>query len=349
MGTILRHWRVIATSLFAVLLVGGSYVLAHGITKPQVAQASTETALLQAIATKDSNGDGLPDWEKILYGINPNATTTDYFHLGMTDGEAVSKGLIVPVAIANMNNASSSTGASLSDTALGQAPASGTLTAAFAENFLTLYLAAKQANNGADLSQTDITNISNEALSQLSSAITAAPDFKSMQNLTIASSSSTVALTSFAASAEAVFTVNTSSATTSEIDYLQQAVQNNDPHALLYITSIAKAYRDTAVGLSALAVPPTLATQDLALINALARMSEVTSDFTSVNSDPLTTMLALQEYPDVVQQLGDAFIAISQAYTGAGIVLSPETPGASFVNLIPNVAASQQGSSTQAQ
>ena len=76
---IYREWLSVAAVLFAVLAIGGSYFLATGSGAPQVAEASTETALLEQIATKDSTGDGLPDWQKALYGIPTDATTTDYF------------------------------------------------------------------------------------------------------------------------------------------------------------------------------------------------------------------------------------------------------------------------------
>ena len=107
-GNVSLNWRTIVAALFSVVLVVGAYVLARGIELPLTAQASTETALLQAIATRDSTGDGLPDWQKALYGIPLNSTTTDYFNLGMTDGEAVARGLIVPKAIADIQVTTSS-------------------------------------------------------------------------------------------------------------------------------------------------------------------------------------------------------------------------------------------------
>src|SRR3990167_5251431 len=97
MGQILQNWRVITAILFSAVLIVGAFVLARGIESPSSAQASEETALLHAIATKDSDSDGLPDWEEALYGTDPH--NQDSFHLGMSDGEAVAKGLIVPKAI----------------------------------------------------------------------------------------------------------------------------------------------------------------------------------------------------------------------------------------------------------
>ena len=52
MGQILRNWRVLVATLFSVVLIVGSFMLARGIESPSHAQATTETALLRAIATK---------------------------------------------------------------------------------------------------------------------------------------------------------------------------------------------------------------------------------------------------------------------------------------------------------
>lgn len=335
-----KHWQVTVAVLFSVALVTGAYLFARGFESPAVAQASTETALLQAIATKDSNGDGLPDWEKSLYGIPIDATTTDYFHLGMTDGEAVARGLIVPKAIADVPGATSSA-ASLNADGLPSAPADGTLTAQFAQSFFTLYLTAKQNAGGADLSDSDLQNISNQAISQLASSVKLAPDFKSASDLTV-SGSGADALRAFAASAEAVLVKNTSDATSTDLAYLQAALQNGDTTAIPHIASIAKMYRGSAVGLAVLPVPKELAAADLALINTLMRLSEVDSDFTQVDTDPLTAILAIQQYAQVTQALGQAFVNVGNVYAAAGVVIPKGAPGASFANMISNVNAAKQ-------
>ena len=329
---IFGNWHVLAATLFSVMLIAGVYALGRGIELPSRAQASTESALLQAIATKDVDGDGLPDWEEILYGTSPS--TTDTFHLGMTDGEAVIRGLIVPKAIADIPVAGSETSPS-------GAPSEGTITAAFAKTFFTLYLAAKQASGGADLSESDMNNVANQALQSLSTSFTDAPDFKSAKNLTT-SGTGAEALKTFAVQAEAVLLRKTSNATKSEILYLQDAVEKDDAEALLFISSIAKAYRESAVGLAVLPVPEELAEDDLALINALMRTSQIADDFTKVNDDPLATILALQQYPQAVLALGNAFIHIGTIYKTADISLPAGAPGAAFVNLMQNIAASQQ-------
>lgn len=341
MGEKSLNWRIITAALFSAVLVVGAYLLAKGVGSPPVAQASAETALLQAIATRDSNGDGLPDWQKALYGIPLTATTTDYFNLGMTDGEAVAKGLIVPKAVADFAIATSTPGASIIDPSLPPAPAEGTLTAAFAKTFFTLYLNAKQANGGIELSQTQIDNLADQTLNSLSSLAVVAPDYKSANDLTV-SGTGAEALKAFAANVEAVFSKNTSDATKNEILYLSDVLQNNDTSAFPHLISIAKMYRDSAAGLAVLSVPQELAAADLTLINALMRESEITSDFARVNTDPLAAMLALQQYQQVGQSFIQAFTGVNDTYVGAGVTSSMGAPGAAFINTAAIIAARQQ-------
>ena len=340
MGQILRNWRVLAATLFSVVLIMSAYALARGVAAPPVAQASTETALLQAIATRDSDGDGLPDWEEALYGTD--ARNQDSFHLGMTDSEAVAKGLIVPKAIADVPTTSSiPAGRVITDPSLPSAPAEGTLTAAFAKNFFTLYINAVQQTPDGNLSQADMQSVASAALAELAQSVTLAPDFKSMQSLTV-TGSGPEAMKAFAVSAEAVFLANKGTATNTETVYLQKAIEDNDTTALPQIASIAKVYRSVATGLAVLPVPAELANDGLALINAMARMSEITEDFTRVNDDPIATMLALQQYPQAVQNLGNTFIRIGNIYKTAGVSFQKGEPGASFVNLVANIAAKQK-------
>ncbi len=243
-------WRIVAATLFSAVLIVGAYLVARSVQSPSLAQASEESALLQAIATKDSDADGLPDWEEALYGSDPRSV--DSFHLGMTDSEAVVRGLIVPKAIADISVTTSSPATAdvaNIDGSLPSAPADGTLTAAFAQNFFALYLAAKQNNGGADLTEADMQSIASDALKSLSAVARSAPDFKSMKDIVI-SGSGPDAMKEYAERAEAILRKNTTDATSNEIEYLKKVIVGNDTTALPYIISIAKGYRDSAVGLS---------------------------------------------------------------------------------------------------
>ena len=328
MGEIFQgNWRVPAATLFSATVIIGAYALARNVESPPSAQAFTETALLQAIAAKDSDGDGLPDWEEALYGTDPHKTDT--FGLGMTDGEAVAKGLVVPKAIADITIATST--ASVSD---------NTLTASFARSFFSLYLSAKQANGGIDLTVDQANAVADQALNQLSQNFAPTADFKTTADIKV-SGTGPDALRTFAAVAEAVVRQNKNDATMSEIEYLQAAVQGDDPTASAHLASLAKAYRNSAVGLSALSVPAELAATHLAIVNTLMRLSEIDTDFARVDTDPLAAMLALQQYKPTELAAEQAFRALENIYVAEGVVLSVGTSGAAFVNLMIDITARQ--------
>jgi hypothetical protein len=338
MGGMLRNRRIVIATLVALLLVTGSYFLARGVIKPPAVEASQESALLKAIAATDSDGDGLPDWEEALYGTDPHVV--DSFHLGMSDGQAVTKGLIIPKAVADIPTASSTPISPTDKYGLPPPPAEGTLTDTFAKNFFLLYVEAKQNNGGADLSEVQMQDIATRAISSLTSSVTLASNYKTAADLSV-NGSGPDALQAFAADAEGVLKKNTADAQMGELDYLNSVLTKGDTTAISHISSIAKAYRDSAVGIAALPVPRELADDDLILINTLMRLSQVINDFTLVNSDSIAAMLALQQYPTVSHTLSTTFIHIYDIYKSAGVLLPAGTPGAAFVNTIASVAASQ--------
>jgi hypothetical protein len=332
MGGILGNWRTLSATFIAVLLVGGAYALARGAGHPPVAEASTESALLAQIATRDTDGDGLPDWQEALYGTDPSVVDTN--RLGMTDGAAVERGLIVPKAIAGASLATTTTPAV---PGAPDAAASGSLTDTFAKNFFSLYLSAKRSGSGAALTKDEISAIADRAFSALAGSVKPAPDFKSAADLA-RSASGNDALANFASAAAASMGAHTVNLPKSELEYLSDAI-GGDAAALAHIAEIAKAYRDIAAGLSAVPVPPELAAADLAIINAMARISEAAGDFARVNSDPVAAMLALELYPQSVSALARGFGDLGAAYAAAGVSLPEGSAAASFVNVVRDLPA----------
>jgi len=338
MAQFLRHGQVFASAAVAVALVGGAYLLARDVRVPVRAQASTEAELLKAIAARDVDADGLPDWEESLYGTD--ASKRDTFNHGMTDGEAVARGLIVPKALTQVSSVLAPTGGEGS-LGLPPPPQEGTLTAAFAQNFFSLYMAALQKSGDGNLSEAELKKVSDDALAQLAGSIVRSPDFRSLKTMRVEGSGPT-ALRTFAAQADAVFIANKNTAKKSELLYLKDAVENSDQDALLQIASLARLYRTMAAGLAVLPVPTDVAQEYLNLINAMARLGDVAEDFTSVNTDPLATMLALQQYPQAVLDLGNSLIKIGNVYKTAGVAFEPDEPGAMFANVMNAIAAEQK-------
>jgi len=337
-GNTIGNWKTVSASLFATALIIAAFVMARDGGSPTTVQASAETELLAQIAARDVDGDGLPDWEEILYGTDPKVVDT--FKLGMTDGEAVRKGLVVPKAEANIATASSSPNTFTNDPSV-PIPADGTITKMLSQNLISAYFAAlKQSPNGR-LTDAEVKKISSQIITQLNNVVVEAPDFKKMRDLRVTGSSAED-LRTFAISAEAVLKAHTARVGKSEVDYLKSAIDDGDETAYAHLLEISKLYQKAATGLSALPVPGDLADTELKLINTFSRLSKIVADFTRADSDPIVTMLAIRQYPSAIQTLGTSFVDISVAYKLAGITFKPGEPGAEFVNLIEDLLVEQK-------
>ena len=334
MTSFLHHWRIFGALGVAVLAVYGAYLLALGTASPKLVQASTESELLEQIAYQDTDEDGLPDWEEALFGTDPKSR--DSRTLGMTDGEAVHRGLIVPTL----------TTPSLPPATPGQdatrlglpSPQEGSLTDSFAKTFFTLYLSAKQ-QKGADLTKEEITALATKTLETLLLSVSATPAYKTESEITV-SGAGIDALRSYATTAEGVFAAHASNLPRSELEYLQDLIAG-DKGAKASIEEIARAYQDTAKGLAAISVPQEMQKTHLALVNAAMQMGNISNDFAQLETDPLSVMLALAQYKPAILALAGAFTDISKIFKEARILIVAGEAGYSFVHVIDSFSKPQ--------
>jgi hypothetical protein len=341
---ILTNWRVITATLFSAVLVFSAYVLARGIEFPATAEASDQSELLQAIAARDSDSDGLTDWEEVLYGTD--AHKSDSRNLGTTDGDAVAKGLIVPRAVADVPVATSTAVVNpINYAAEGLTPPTeGTVTDAFAKNFFGLYVSAKQANGGIDLTPEQTDALVEQSMTQFIQNFTPTADFKKISDLQL-TRTDPGALRTFAIAAEAVITkYKNAEATKSDLEYFQDLIMGEDATAGEHLVSLSKSYRNSAVALAQIPVPSELAPSYLVIINVIMRMSEIDADLSRVNTDSIAAMLALNQYSSTDLLVQQAFTELARVYASEGVVLASGTPGAAFVNVMSDVEALVQAS-----
>lgn len=329
MGQTLQRHRIPVAAFIALVFIGGSIYISRHLSTP-VAQASPESALLNAIATRDSDGDGLPDWQEALYGTDPH--TIDTQKLGMSDAEAVAKGLIVPKAVADIPTASDS-GTASSDEPF----ADGTLTSLFAQNLMAAYVSAKEAKGGADLTEDEMFAVANEAVTQTSKTLTPAPAFKNLSDLKIGEAGP-VSMRAYVASVDAIFEKNKSTGGKSDLTYLQEVVSGTDQKAVGHLSSLASTYRAVAAGIALVAVPQEAAAAHLKLVNSTMRLGQIISDFARVNTDPLAAILGLQQYPQAALLFAQSLSELGAIVASEQISIQSGQPGAAFLDLLQSAA-----------
>jgi hypothetical protein len=323
-------WSTPLALAIAVVMVFSAYLIPHwtSFLKAPHAQAGTTDDLLKAIATKDSDGDGLPDWEEALYGTDPHKVDT--FGYGMTDAQAVAAGKIVPKAATPVANTPAAASTSPDAVVPGTGPASGSLTEQFTQTFFAQYLSAHQ---GAPLSSSDMASFVASAIAQLQQSQSQQDAF-TLGEVQVGGSGPT-AMRAYAIAAERAFALNTITLPKGELLYLSDAITKNDPTALDNVRKIANAYTKIGAAFMKLPVPTELSAPHLALANAFAQMGVVTSELSALNRDPLLTSLALANYPGDATAMRNAFVHMASALQKAGVVFAPGEPGYSMESITP--------------
>jgi hypothetical protein len=321
----------------AVIVIGGAWVISgHHYPSFGVANAESSDELLKAYAAKDTDGDGLPDWEEALYGTNPNDAHS--VRPNLTDAEAVAQGLVTPHYADAV--ATTTTAESLAGEVPGDAAKPGSLTDQFAQQFFDNYVSTR---GGSVPSADDMQSFVANAVTQLQAAQVRTDAF-SAADMKV-SGSGADALTEFAANADAAFAANTVQLPYDELTYFSDAVDKNDSTALANVKAIGAAYTGTAAALARASVPQELADSDLALVNAMARLGATITDLSTVNDDPIRAMLGLSNYPGDATALVQALAKAKAVYDQENVSIQSPASGWSFYHLL-TVAAST-ASSTQ--
>jgi hypothetical protein len=314
---------IISIAIAAGLVLSAYYL---SIYKNPIANAASSDELLKAYAAKDTDGDGVPDWEEALYGTDP--AKADTLGNGLGDAVSIQKGLIPLKYKVSAPTASGSGSSTIAANIPGVSAAPGTLTDQFAQTFFKNYIATRGTNPPSADEQAAFIKGAITNLEQTRSRPTAF----SVSDIRVSGSGAS-ALISYAKNVEGAFSANDPHTQQNEVTYLGDAVNKNDPIAIKNLSLIANGYRNTAKALSQVTAPTELKTSHLALINAMSRLGDTIDDMGSVQSDPIRGMLGLESYTNDAKTLAQAFASIGTDFPATGVALSKGQPGYFFYNL----------------
>lgn len=312
-----RTLRLAAASTLALLMIAGTYVSTgpnpfFGAGRIAIAQTSEE--LLREYATKDTDADGLPDWQEALYGTDPN--NPESFQAGIPDGEAVAQGLIEPKVAVRPEDEPTDP-----DSIPGTTAAPSSITDRFAQALLTQYL----TNRGeTPPTQEEIVGFVKGAVANLS-AQSLSPAVYDAGDVTVAGSGA-AAVRAYAAAAEAAFAANTVPSDKNELSYFADALKG-DEKALAQLGRIGDAYAAMATALMGVAVPSEARQAHLTIANGLMRMSDVTQDMATLKTDPLRALMGIALYEKATRDMGAGFVNLAGIFRAQGVVIEETEPG----------------------
>lgn len=322
MGYQRRTLFLFSSCLIAVLLIGTAYVSSGPsfLSTKRVGAESTHD-LLVSYASKDTDSDGLPDWQEALYGTDPSNPYS--VNASVTDGEAVAQGLVAP----KFRNATTTP----VDASVIPGPDAGpqTLTDQFGKDLFGQYL---KARGSGEPSSADVATFVEQGVAQLKKNQAVQNAFN--QGQVKVSGTGPEALLVYAAAAEKIITKIDAGKSKDEIEYYSDAVYKNDPAALVAVQKYAKDYAVAGKALMDIAVPKELATSHLRLANSLMQVSESLGDMGALKTDPLRAMLGMASYKDSSAEGRGALSDIWQVFHAENVVPAAGSTGSIFYHYL---------------
>lgn len=325
-----RTLRISAASLIALLMVSAAYFLSGpSFLNRNTAEAGSTEELLKAYASKDTDSDGLPDWQEALYGTDPNKAVSNPF--GIPDGEAATQGKLTPNSLASQLPSDTSASTTVEDILAeipGKDPAAGSITEQFSQEFLQQVV---NANSGQPLTDDGKQEFAQKLFTQYAGK--AANLFASKYTSVSVHTDTTVSVNAYAGAVEQAFLSHDVAADGSEpLTLMGELVQDNDESARPKLVKLAGSYAGIRDDLLAMHVPPQLSDEHVALIRSFDTLSRATSAVSRFEEDPLAVMGALSVYQPASNQVLDSIKGIANVLISRGEPAQGE-PGAMLVSI----------------
>lgn len=327
-----RQWRIVSACVLGAGILGATYLFVIAPAKSldaARAEAAQTDAILKVVLTKDTDGDGLPDWREELYGTDP--TNPHSVRSDMTDAEAVAAGLVASPYITAGKTATSTSaeGKDFGADIPTPAPAPQSLTEAFARTLFTEYVQANGAKAPDASAQSAIVTHLVAQFSQNTQGL-----LRTRYAPTSVRTRSDISVTSYASAVENIFMKDDAPpGNMDSLSLLQTAIEDNDVAALKRLAEIGSAYGAMARDLSVTDVPPALAEAHMKLLESLDLLSQAASVSSRITDDPLLVLAVLPIYVSAPKEMTEGIGIIARAVLAKGGTPAKGEPGAVLVQL----------------
>lgn len=281
MGSAFSRRRLILSALLGITII----VVAYGSTLPATtknARATNSDDLLKTLASKDSDGDGLLDWQESLYGTDPQNPYS--VQEGLLDSDALAQGLISPTA-----SEAAATPITEEDASDGVAP--GSLTAQFTQTFFS--------NLGGDIQKGLLSEESKDAaIDDLVEIIktNSSQLLQSRYTISTISVQPGVSIDEYVDSVEYVLFRPDEKGEDNILSLVTAAVENDSLEARKRLGDLVSFYASVAKDLSQIPTPSNLADAHLKLVQSIDIATMAISSVSNMNADPLIALASISAF-----------------------------------------------------
>lgn len=298
-----KHFMSVAGSIVLVggLILGMRYVWLHRNTlrltpQQKALHDSSQKISVGELIGRDTDSDGISDWEEALWGTDPQKVDTD--GNGKTDKEEID----VRKAALDTSSSAATTDRESNETAL------------LAQQLFATIVSLSQSGN-----------LTSEAIENLSDSIGNSITIKTLDDTYTTTSIKTGANTK--AVRQKLFTDFKKLVQTydqykfgSELELMEQQFEAGNIRALESVRRIAVAYQKFAVDAAKLTVPTDYSTQYVVLLNSYDKIGRTLIDLSVTDENPLVSISAFVQYSTHSAALVDSIEAFKAYMAVHGIL-----------------------------
>lgn len=275
-----NHTGIVSALILGVAVVSSAFLLTREAPLTDRAVASPSSALRSQITEKDSDNDGLLDWEETLWGTDPFLVDTDGD--GILDGEFVAsrKKDKTPEEIIAFEDLS--------------------FTSQFSRTFFGEYLQYQDDGTLTDIEKNAlIARLANSVKANLPSA------FSNNSVRTVVANEDSLRAYVIAI-ALAIQEATPKDVSDSELVLLETALAENKSELFSDIAKIAKGYETLGNTLAQIETPSTLRANHANLVTAVERLAAIIEALSNAETDAVYALAVLPEYKTEAGRLGEA-------------------------------------------
>lgn len=309
--------RVLALTIVTVAFIAAVILLRpHDDTPRPIFTLSGESNRTQ-LDEKDTDGDGLRDWEEDLWGfssVNPD-----------TDGDGIDDA----TEAANERTLQEEQESALIDDILGTISTDTNLSRSdiLARTLVEEVVAFQSA--GISLDGNTSNSIAQKLVDSLAGGVTIDPPVVSVSQIKTTNETPET-LRSYGNAVGSIIG-GKPTAETNELIVLAQLGQTSDYSTLAQLATVKQSYRSMVNQLMLIPVPTGLVQAHVDFVNAMLATSETFDTLAKIEEDPLASIVGIQAYVQFSSNMATSFDVI-QSYLNKRVVFQESESGYSVVN-----------------
>lgn len=256
-----------------VLIIAIIIAIIFGISKlatlfkGKITKSEPTKLLVKDLVQKDTNKNGIPDWEESLWGLDPTAN-------GISNREFISN---EKAKLTNNSIIQEGSPVSNENTALSR-------------EFFAVIMSLQQSG---DLNEDSIKAVSDTLGQKIVADPIGDTYTRDSLNKVVAN---TANIDTYVKAVGKLMTKYKDKDMGNELNLISQGLMRNDPQATMLAGNIGKVYRSFGQELVKIPVPATLVDLDLALANDYDRVAQSIEGLTKILTDPIIGMRAIINY-----------------------------------------------------